>query len=233
MRYAAASPIRPVPSAPIPDWGRVADAVWRRVEAAHPQARKSGGTEYTRVEVCGNTAFEGIVPFYVRICGPATIDPILAISKMLHETGDMSSWWAGKPRRNPAGIFVTGAKATTPKPTEPGLWHWKGADARFYRGGVWDNWLDTEKGPGSISAHVWRLAGYALERFSPTQQALYDAAVRGRPLPEACRGSAGNWRELGWAFNRRKLQGIGWAFPGWNYGNAIAAIANAITKEAF
>jgi len=38
----------------------------------------------------------------------AGMDWFLALAQMGHETGHMTSWWSQRPRRNPAGIGVTG-----------------------------------------------------------------------------------------------------------------------------
>jgi len=57
---------------------------------------------------------------------------------------------------------------------------------------------------------------------------LLDRATAGRGMPAAARGSARTPRELGWAHNRAKMAGMGWAFPGVNYGERLAAHANAL-----
>ena len=67
----------------------------------------------------------------------AGVDPLVVIAQMSHETGHLSSYWSQKPRRNPAGIGVTGAP---------------GAGVSF----PW--WSD------SVDAHVGRLLAYALPR---------------------------------------------------------------------
>jgi len=209
----------------------VADAVWRRVEAAPYGAH----TRYTHAEVRGGDSYEGVVPAYFRVARVATVDPILLIAMMLHETGNMSSWQAAKPRRNPAGIFVTGATRTSLPPAREGdLWQAKGA--LWVRGQAYPNWVSSPAfpwRPNSVDAHAWRVAGYAIPRFSNAQEALYVRACQGRPLPLWVRGSALNWRELGAKFNRMRLLGGGWANPGDHYGEAVAAIANAITAGAW
>ena len=39
----------------------------------------------------------------------AGVDPLVVIAQMDHETAHLSSYWSQRPRRNPAGIGVTGA----------------------------------------------------------------------------------------------------------------------------
>ena len=51
-----------------------------------------------------------IVPGYFALCFEIGLDPILAIAQMIHETGNLTSFWAARPQRNPAGIGVNGRK---------------------------------------------------------------------------------------------------------------------------
>lgn len=108
---------------------------------------------------------QAIIPTYFTICGPVGIDPLLAIAQMVHETGNLTSYWAARPRRNPAGIGVTG---------EPG------------KGISFASWDD------AIRAHVGRLLAYAITdaQASAAQRALINEALRVRPLPANYRGAA-------------------------------------------
>ena len=71
----------------------------------------------------------------------AGVDPLVVIAQMSHETGQLSSYWSQRPRRNPAGIGVTGAP---------------GAGVSF------PSWYD------SVDAHVGRLLAYALPKGAGT-----------------------------------------------------------------
>ena len=95
----------------------------------------------------------------------AGVDPLVVIAQMDLETGHLSSYWSQKPRRNPAGIGVTGAP---------------GAGVSFP---WWSN---------SVDAHVGRLLAYALPRGAGTaeQKRLIAIALSWRPLPDSYRGSA-------------------------------------------
>ena len=95
----------------------------------------------------------------------AGVDPLVVISQMSHETAHLSSYWSQRPRRNPAGIGVTGAP---------------GAGMSFPR---WSN---------SVDAHVGRLLAYALPKGAGTaeQKRLIARALSWRPLPDSYRGSA-------------------------------------------
>ena len=95
----------------------------------------------------------------------AGVDPLVVIAQMDHETAHLSSYWSQRPRRNPAGIGVTGAP---------------GAGVSFPR---WSN---------SVDAHVGRLLAYALPKGAGTteQKRLIAIALSWRPLPDSYRGSA-------------------------------------------
>lgn len=112
-----------------------------------------------------------IVGHYFRIGQRVGVDPLMALTQMIHETGNLTSWWAARPRRNPAGLGVTG---------EPG------------KGLMFASW------ERSTMAHVGRLLAYVLtdERASGEQWGLIGTALWVRPLPERLRGSAMCFREL-------------------------------------
>ena len=95
----------------------------------------------------------------------AGVDPLVVIAQMDLETGHLSSYWSQKPRRNPAGIGVTGAP---------------GAGVSFPR------WYH------SVDAHIGRLLAYALPKGAGTaeQKRLIAIALSWRPLPDSYRGSA-------------------------------------------
>jgi hypothetical protein len=106
-----------------------------------------------------------IVDRYFDVAPTVGVDPLVAIAQMSHETANLSSYWSQRPRRNPAGIGVTGAP---------------GAGVSFPR------WSD------SVNAHVGRLLAYALPKGSGTdrQKRLIAIALSWRPLPDSYRGSA-------------------------------------------
>ena len=56
-----------------------------------------------------NNDITRIVDNYQRIGELVGLDWFLAIAQMAHETGSLTSWWSQPPRRNLAGIGVTGA----------------------------------------------------------------------------------------------------------------------------
>lgn len=163
--------------------------------------------EYTATDV------QTIVAAYAATCRTAGLDVCMVVAQMIHETGNLSSWWAQRPRRNPAGIGVTGRTSSTP-PTS-GSWAHQGAC--WLEGCVFQTWADD-----AIPAHIGRLLAYALPPGAGTtaQQALIMRALLVRPMPLTVRGIAA---ATGWqALNGR------WAVPGTDYAQRIAAIATTL-----
>jgi hypothetical protein len=156
-----------------------------------------------------------ILPAYWRVCASVGVDPCLAVAQMAHETAHLTSALSqrrdrhGAPLRNPAGIGVTGAASTTPRPGY--VWD---SDRNAYRACVgfpsWDV---------AIQAHIGRLVAYAVKRGTPAQEALVEIALAARPLGR--RGFATSLRALGgtWAANKE------------TYGPKIAAIMNEMRSQ--
>lgn len=164
--------------------------------------------EYTEVDIAG-----AIVPAYFAICASVGLDAVLLIAQMIHETGNLASWWAARPRRNPAGIGVTG-RTQGAQPPE-GIWQPR--NGWWVEGVAFASWKDD-----AIPAHAGRLLAYARTdaQASAAQRDLIKQALALRPLPLSFRGAA------------PRLQGLNgrWAVPGTTYADKIAAIANAILE---
>ncbi len=184
--------------------------------AAFILARPSG--EYTEKDIRAV-----IVPAYYWACGAVGIDPVLAIAQMIHETGNLASFWAARPRRNPAGIGVTGQTSAT-ELANPTNWIFDPSSNLWRFGVSFASWEQD-----SIPAHLGRLLAYALPHGSenPTQSATISRGLSYRPFPSNMHGSAPILKQLGKAHNPT---GQGWASPGTNYGAKIAAIANRIVS---
>lgn len=119
-----------------------------------------------------------IAQLYFDAGPPTGVDPLLAISQMVLETGNLTSHWSQPPRRNLAGIGVIGALG----------------------GGVsFQSWSK------AVRAHVGRLLAYALplEAEDDDQRALMQEALAWRPLPDDRRGVAPTLRGLAgsWAMD--------------------------------
>ena len=166
--------------------------------------------EYTRYDV------GSIVETYQRLGEWAGVDWFLAIAQMAHETGSLTSWWSGRPRRNPAGIAVTGVMQTGASDAPPGSgWTWDDRSGFWREGWSFPSWADH-----AIPAHLGRLLAYALTdaAASPAQLDLISYALSYRAMPERYRGIAPTIAGL----NGR------WAVPGTTYGQRIIELAWSI-----
>lgn len=154
-----------------------------------------------------------IVPAYWDLCMEVGIDPIMVIAQMCHETAFLSSWWSQRPRRNPAGIGVTGKRRST-KPTG-GVWVYSTDKHVWLEGCSFTEWQSQ-----SVPAHVGRLLAYAIsdQDANDRQLQVIQHALTYRKLPEQYRGAARTWIRL----NGR------WAVPGTTYANRIIKVANAL-----
>jgi N-acetyl-anhydromuramyl-L-alanine amidase AmpD len=105
-----------------------------------------------------------ILDLYWDTCGKVGLDPLLVVTQMAHETGFLSSHWAARPRRNPAGIGVTGAP---------------GAGISF------PSWSK------AVPAHAGRLLAYAIDKGkeNDAQRELIAEALSWRSLPDSYRGA--------------------------------------------
>lgn len=135
--------------------------------------------EYTEADV------REILRLYWETCADVGLDPLLLVAQMVHETANLSSYWAARPRRNPAGLGVTGA---------PGA-------------GVWfPDWRS------AVRAHCGRMLAYALPAGEGTdaQRWLIAEALEWRPLPDRYRGIAPTLARLAgtWAADPAYARGI-------------------------
>lgn len=197
-RYTADSPLL---VSHAPNAASIAPRVVRSI-----MARPHG--EYNEVDIAGT-----IVPAYFAVCASVGLDAVMLIAQMIHETGNLNSWWSQRPRRNPAGIGVTGRTRGAQPPTGT----WQAKDGGWVEGVAFRGWKDE-----SIPAHAGRLLAYALsdEHATPAQLELIKRALGWRALPASFRGVAPTWRGL----NGR------WAVPGTTYADKIAAIANRLME---
>ena len=150
-----------------------------------------------------------IVRAYQRIGDAGDVDWFLALAQMCLETGSLTSWWSQRPRRNPAGIGVTGnSRPGTPDaPPNGDSFRWAFRDGVWYEGVSFDKW-DTD----AIAAHIGRILAYTLVTpQTDNQRQLIDWALSVRPLSASSRGVAQTIIDL----NGR------WAVPGTSYGQSI------------
>ena len=186
-------------------------------------ANRGGSTNYTVGDI------DLITQHYWQHATAGGLDPLLAIAQSIHETSlngrPISSWWSARPRRNSAGIGVTGESRTT-DPNDSHNW----AIDTDVSPTVWRAGLSFPSWEEAVRAQVGRLLAYALPagQGTPQQRALIDFALAQRPLPAALRGTASTLKQLGAAHNPT---GQGWASPGTQYGARIAALAEAIRNS--
>jgi hypothetical protein len=162
-----------------------------------------------------------IVPTYYALCEPVGLDPVLTIAQMIHETGNLTSFWAARPQRNPAGIGVNGQKQAE-APADRTNWAFNTQRTMWEVGLSFASWQND-----AIPAHVGRLLAYAIPAGAENdpQRQMIAHGLSYRPLPERMRGSAPILRQLGKVHNPT---GQGWASPGADYGAKIAGLINAI-----
>jgi hypothetical protein len=151
--------------------------------AAAPRATAAQFEVYVRSRPHGgytDANVRTIVRLYDTTARSVGLDPLLVVAQMVLETGNLSSEWSQRPRRNPAGIGVTG---------EPG------------EGVSFPNWK------AAVRAHVGRLLAYSLAAGAEnaTQLALIDEALTWRALPDHLRGAATSLSGLAgtWAADRQ------------------------------
>ena len=166
------------------------------------------------------TAFDvaAIVARYRALGEWAQIDWFLALAQLAHETGSLTAWWAQRPRRNPAGIGVTGRTLPGDPTRPPGpAWAWDSAAQRWREGVSFPTWNDH-----AIPAHLGRLLAYARTdaTASAAQRQLIDQAMAVRPLPAHLRGVA------------PMISGLDgrWAVPGVGYGARIVELAGRMRR---
>lgn len=167
-------------------------------------ARAAGYTPYD---------VSSIVAAYAAHGDAVGVDWFLALAQCAHETGGLTSWWCQRPRRNPAGIGVTGRllPGLIELPPGPG-WAWDPALMQWREGLSFASWADE-----SVPAHLGRLLAYALPEGAgtPAQQSLIGYALGWRALPPQYRGVAPT---IGGLDGR-------WAYPGLGYGASIVDLA--------
>lgn len=150
---------------------------------ARPRVTRKALERYMLARAHGRYSDDDVRTILTRYIGTSKavgLDPLLVVSQMVLETGNLRSHWSQRPRRNPAGIGVTG---------EPGV-------------GIsfpsWDK---------AVRAHVGRLLAYAIPKGEGTaaQRELIDEALAWRSLPDDRRGRAPTLEGLAgtWAADAR------------------------------
>jgi hypothetical protein len=175
------TPTPPISGDDMPIMGPASGSVEQAVNWFDKKIANDNG--YTRYDITT------IVQSYQSLGDMVGLDWFLALAQMGHETGHLSSWWSARPRRNPAGIGVTGATRNGTPDAPPGRgWCWDDRE-----GGKWrEGWAFPTWDGHSVPAHLGRLLAYTMrdEQANPIQLALINYALSYRPLPANLRGVA-------------------------------------------
>ena len=159
-----------------------------------------------------------IVPAYFDFGIISSIDPCVALAQVIHETGFLTSWWSNRPRRNPAGIGVTGQHSTKPPAKgDEANWAYNEQSKQWFKGLSFQSW-----DKNAVPAHMARLLGYAIpsNQLTSEQRQFIDKYTKDRPLPPKVSGVAPTLAGL---------EGT-WAFPGKGYADKLALQANGIIR---
>lgn len=169
--------------------------------------------KYIVVHPTGEYTFEDVALItreYFSACVITGLNPLMVIAQMLHETGNLTSFWSQRPRRNPAGIGVTGEKSnleiiSNDWQYDPSIKYWR-------YGKSFKNWQD------AVTAHVGRLLVYSVKNPTKDQKRYMDFARNVREVPKQYRGIVRVWEDL----NGK------WAVPGKTYAQNIRTLATRI-----
>jgi len=134
---------------------------------------------------------------------------------MVKETDWTRSWWSQRPRRNPAGIGVTGATSTK-EPADKNAWQLDEDKHIWKQGYAFPDWKISAK------AHIGHLLTYAYiqDALTTDQLELVASDPRSKAVSSKIRGTVKKLKDLDGK----------WAVPGIGYGNSIATIANALKQ---
>lgn len=216
----------PPPSAPlpvdkkvyVPASGFVGTPSVTKDQAANYITARNDHCQYSVTQV------KDIVQTYIDACASVGLDWWLVMCQSLHETGRYTSWWCGIPRRNFAGLGVTGETSATPQ--DPATWFYDPERKLWAKGLRFDSLTPEENKSCAVWAHVGHLLSYIYTdaEMNPQQLALSEMSPRKKNIPLTYRGCAKSIRGLTqrWAVSKvlppEPLQ----------YHNRILAIANAV-----
>lgn len=154
-----------------------------------------------------------ILAAYDDAAKQGNINPYIAVAQMVKETDWTRSWWSQRPRRNPAGIGVTGATSKT-EPADKAAWQHDEEHNIWKQGYAFPDWKISAK------AHIGHLLTYAYIQgaLMTPQLELVASDPRSKAVSTKVRGTVKLLKDLD---NR-------WAVPGVGYGRSIATLANAL-----
>jgi hypothetical protein len=150
-----------------------------------------------------------VIDIYYELESMWGIRADVLIGQMFHETDFLKSWWSQPPRRNMAGIGVTG-EVTNSDPQSV-AWAFKSEDNRWYKGYSFSDWR------AAVLAHYGHMSAYCFadernhaSQVDPRYSAARGAfAAKGWPLAQVMTDLNGKW-----------------AVPGNGYGESIEQTLN-------
>ncbi len=156
--------------------------------------------------------YRKILIAYDKAAEMGNINPYIAVAQMVKEADWGRSWWSQRPRRNPAGIGVTGEKST--KEQDKNSWAFDEGENIWKKGYSFPSW------EVSSQAHIGHLLAYAYTNSELNDDQAYLVATdpRARFIPATTRGKVKLLKDLDGK----------WAVPGVGYGRSIATLANAL-----
>lgn len=199
-----------VGAAPAIDPAWVVDFICKNRKPVYPRRNEGGDASSDNVE--------RIVHLYAQTASSVGLDWWLVFCQMCHETGRLTSWWCSPPRRNPAGIGVTGARSDVQPPA--GAWEYHEQERKWkagYRFATWE---------AAVNAHVAHLLCYVYtdSEMTPELFAFSHKSPRRAFIPVTYRGSAKTIAGLTqrWAWSK--------VLPpeGERYHNRIVTLANSL-----
>jgi len=159
--------------------------------------------------------WRSILRSYDSAAREANLNPYILVAQMAKETDWGRSWWSQRPRRNPAGIGVTG-ETSKEEPADESAW------AKDTDNNIWKKGYSFKSWEIAVRAHVGHMLAYMYKdtELNAVQKVLVAGDPRARFIPNDKRGSV---------LILNDLDGK-WAVPGVGYGNSIATLANALRK---
>lgn len=156
--------------------------------------------------------YRKILLAYDSAAKQGNINPYIAVAQMAKETNWGRSFWSQRPRRNPAGIGVTGESSKEEKPKD--TWAFDSSENIWKKGYSFPSWEI------SAQAHIGHLLAYAYINSDLNDDQAYLVAIdpRAKFIPATIRGKVKTLKDLDGK----------WAVPGTGYGKSIATLANAL-----
>jgi len=155
--------------------------------------------------------WRNILLAYDDVCKKGNIDPYIAVAQMLKETDWLRSWWSARPRRNPAGIGVTG-ETSLEKPAQIKEWSLK-------NDGIWIKGYSFPSWEVSAAAHIGHLLSYIYVDEALTNEQRLLTAIDPRRNKITTRGEVKTLKDLDNKWTTTQ-----------GYGRSIATLANAIKQ---